>query len=110
MASVENYREFIQDLLTEKAQRGSDKNVEAQTIFDQIHDHYQLIYIGWHNKHRIFGPVLHLDIKDNKIWIQWNGTEDDIAEQLVALGVAKQDIVLGFQPPFMRQFTDYAAG
>lgn len=110
MASIENYREFIQNLLAEKAQRGSDKNVEAQTIFDQAQDHYQLIYIGWHNKHRVFGPVLHLDIKDNKIWIQWNGTEDDIAAELVALGVAKQDIVLGFQPPFMRQFTDYAAG
>lgn len=110
MANVEKHREFIQNVLTEKAQRSSDENVEAQTIFDQNHDHYQLIYIGWHNKRRIFGPVLHLDIKDDKIWIQWNGTEDDIAAELVVLGVAKQDIVLGFQPPFMRQFTDYAAG
>lgn len=110
MASIEQYREFIQKLLTEKAKRGSDEQVEAQTIFDQNQDHYQLIYIGWHNKRRIFGPVLHLDIKDGKIWIQWNGTEDDIAAELVALGVPRENIVLGFQPPFMRQFTDYAAG
>jgi hypothetical protein len=110
MASIEQYREFIQKLLTEKAKRGSDEQVEAQTIFDQNQDHYQLIYIGWHNKRRVFGPVLHLDIKDGKIWIQWNGTEDDIAAELVALGVPRESIVLGFQPPFMRQFTDYAAG
>ncbi|UIE36198.1 XisI protein [Leptodesmis sichuanensis] len=110
MASVDQYREYIQNLLMEKAKRGGDQEVEAQTLFDPVHDHYQLIYIGWHNKRRIFGPVLHLDIKDNKIWIQWNGTEDDIAAELVALGVPKQDIVLGFHPPFMRQFTDYAAG
>lgn len=108
--AVEQYRTWIQQLLTEQAKRGSDQNVEAQTLFDQTHDHYQLIYIGWHNQRRIFGPVLHLDIKDGKIWIQWNGTEDDIAAQLVALGVPAQDIVLGFQPSFIRPFTDYAAG
>jgi XisI protein len=34
--------------------------------------------------------------------------EDDIAANLVAAGVPKEDIVLGFQSPFMRQFTEYA--
>jgi hypothetical protein len=51
-----------------------------------------------------------MDIKDNKIWIQWNGSEKDIAAELVANGVAKEDIVLGFQTPFMRKFTEYAVG
>jgi hypothetical protein len=82
--------------------------VEAQTIFDTERDRYQLLYSGWHNKKRIFGPVLHLDIKDGKIWIQWNGTEDDIAAELVALGVPKHDIVLGFHTPVLRQYTEYA--
>jgi hypothetical protein len=27
---------------------------------------------------------------------------------LVELGVPKTDIVLGFKPPYMRQFTDFA--
>ena len=71
---------------------------------------YQLIYVGWHNRRRIYGSVMHLDIKDSKIWIQWNGTEDDIAAELVEMGVPKQDIVLGFHTPHMRQFTDFAVG
>ncbi|WP_304608943.1 element excision factor XisI family protein [Planktothrix sp. FACHB-1365] len=29
---------------------------------------------------------------------------------LINLGVPKQDIVLGFYPPFMREMTDYAVG
>ncbi|MFN5893529.1 MAG: element excision factor XisI family protein, partial [Dolichospermum sp.] len=29
---------------------------------------------------------------------------------LVAAGVSKKDIVLGFQSPFMRKFTEYAVG
>ncbi|NEP10707.1 MAG: XisI protein [Symploca sp. SIO2C1] len=35
-------------------------------------------------------------------------TEIDLAEELGRLGVPKEDIVLGFHSPFMRQFTDYA--
>jgi len=50
----------------------------------------------------------HLDIKGGKIWIQWNGTEDDIAAELVALGVPKHDIILGFHTPLLRQYTEYA--
>ncbi len=31
-----------------------------------------------------------------------------VAQELVDLGVAKEDIVLGFQSPEMREYTDYA--
>jgi hypothetical protein len=37
-------------------------------------------------------------------------TEQDIAEDLVRLGVPKKDIVIGFHPPVLRQLTDYAVG
>lgn len=57
---------------------------------------------------RFYGCVLHLDIKNSKIWIQYNGTEIDVAQKLVNLGVPKSDIVLGFHAPHRRQFTDYA--
>jgi hypothetical protein len=48
------------------------------------------------------------DIKNGKIWIQHNGTEDPIASQLVAKGVPKEDIVLGFHSPNRRQYTGFA--
>jgi hypothetical protein len=51
---------------------------------------------------------LHLDIIDGKIWIQQDGTEIGTANELVELGVSKQDIVLGFDPPNLRQYTDFA--
>ena len=69
---------------------------------------------------------LHLDIIDGKIWIQHDGTEGGIANKLVDSGtdtrsesvpersvnrgVPKHDIVLGFHPPFKRQFTEFAVG
>lgn len=114
MAKLEKYREYVQSVLTEyaKSRTYNKKNneLEMQTIFDTVHDHYQLIYVGWDKGRRVYGPVIHLDIKNEKIWLQWNGTEDDIAADLVEMGVPKQDIVLGFHSPYMRQFTDFAVG
>jgi hypothetical protein len=68
------------------------------------------VYVGWRNQKRIYGPVLHLDIINGKIWIQQDGTEVGIANELIAIGVPKEDIVLAFHPPSMRKYTEFAAG
>jgi hypothetical protein len=49
-----------------------------------------------------------MDIKNNKIWIQYDGTEVGMANELVALGVPKEDIVLAFHPPSKRSYTGFA--
>ena len=58
----------------------------------------------------MYGCVLHLDIKNDKIWIQHDGTEVGIANKLVEMGVLKADIVLAFHEPFVRQFTGFGVG
>ena len=52
--------------------------------------------------------MLHIDIKEGKIWIQHDGTEIGIANELVEMGVPKQDIVLAFHAPYKRQYTGFA--
>ncbi|NET57749.1 MAG: XisI protein [Symploca sp. SIO2E6] len=111
MDKLERYRQFIKDILTEHAQIATTRDtVTSELIFDHEHDHYQLTYVGWQGHKRIFGPVMHFDIIDGKIWIQYNGTEDSVAQRLVHLGVPTSDIVLGFHSSFKRQFTGYAVG
>ncbi|NER95844.1 MAG: XisI protein [Symploca sp. SIO1B1] len=111
MGKTERYRQFIKDILTEHAQISTTTDtVKSKLIFDLEHDHYQLAYVGWQGDKRIFGPVMHFDIQDGKIWIQYNGTEDSVAQRLVDLGVPNSDIVLGFHSSFKRQFTPYAVG
>ncbi len=111
MASIEDYRIHIKQLLTKYGSYSYRYGeVESQTLFDTDHDHYQLVRVGWENKQRVYGCVLHLDIKDGKVWIQWNSSDIDIGEELVALGVPKQDIVIGFQPEYLRQYSEYAVG
>ena len=88
--------------------QGGDQWVEAQTIFDTQHDHYNCCITDGSNTKRIFGPVLHLDIKEGKIWIQWNGTEDDIAPNSWRSVSPNTILCSGFHTPRMRQYTEYA--
>jgi hypothetical protein len=46
--------------------------------------------------------------RNGKIWIQEDGIEYGIAKDLEDAGIPKSEIVLGFQPPDVRPFTEYA--
>ena len=107
MEKLERYRQIVRDILTAHATT-NEPDIESQVICDTESDRYLLLDIGWQGLNRIYACYMHLDIKDGKIWIQHNMTESDFADELVRLGVPKEDIVLGFHSPFMRQFTDYA--
>lgn len=109
MAKVDTYREKIQQIISDYAQRlASPGNDEIETVFDTANNHYLLLETGWSGEERGYGSLIHLDIKGDKIWIQYDGTEAGIANELVAMGVPKQNIVLGFHSPFMRQHTEFA--
>jgi hypothetical protein len=101
------YRSAIEQLLTNHQDK-DDSEVRSEVVIDHERGHYQLVNVGWQGDRRVYGCVLHLDIVNDKIWIQHNGTEFDIANELVAAGIDKQNIVLGFHSPFKRQFTEFA--
>ena len=102
------YRQYIKELLTEYSKCiPINGEIEVQTIFDTEHDHYQIVDLGWDKHRRIYNCIMHLDIKDGKIWIQRNQTDRLIAEELVIMGVSKQDIILGVQPVYAREYTGY---
>ena len=108
METLATYRQLIQQLLTEHARLVWDDRIKAETIFDLERDHYQLVYVGWRGSERVYGVVLHVDIIEGKFWVQQDGTEVGIANKLVEQGVPKQDIVLGFDPPKLRHYTEFA--
>lgn len=53
---------------------------------------------------------MHINIRNDKIWIQHDGTEAGVANLLVEMGVPKTDIVLAYQSPFKRRYTEFAVG
>lgn len=103
------YRNVVEQILEDYAAfLGNDEQVQVELIFDREHDRYLLVEIGWQNDDRIYGTLLHIDIVDGKLWIQQDGTEAGVAEELVAAGVPKSQIVLGFKPPDRRRLTEFA--
>ena len=43
----------------------------------------------------------------NKVWIQRNMTEAVLAQDLVDMGIPKEDIVIGLHPSYKRPYTGY---
>jgi len=87
---------------------GEDPETQLELIIDEKNDRYLLVELGWQNDRRIYGTIIHLDIIGDKIWIQQDGTEEGIAIDLVACGVPKNQIVLGFKCEERRRITDFA--
>lgn len=76
MAKIEQYRQHIQKLLMKySSYQSSEEDIEVQLLFDTERDHYQILDIGWDGYDRIYNCVMHLDIKDGRIWIQRNTTD-----------------------------------
>lgn len=64
--------------------------------------------MGWEGDKRVHGCLVHVDIINGKLWIQRDGTEQGITEELVKAGIPKDRIVLGFHPAYIRPYTEYA--
>lgn len=109
MDTLDTYRQIIRDVLIPYTQIPySYGDLQCKTVFDRETDSYLLVTLGWQQDKRIHGCLIHIDIIDGKLWIQRDDTEDGITFELVAAGIPKESIVLGFHPPDVRQYTGYA--
>lgn len=52
--------------------------------------------------------MIHVEVRDDKFWIHYDGTEVGIADDLVKAGVPVDRIVLAFHTPEIRKHTGYA--
>jgi hypothetical protein len=109
MDSLETYREIVERVLSDYAAVPyAHGDFKTEVVFDRVRDRYLLIDIGWDGKRRVHGCIVHIDIIDGKLWIQRDGTEQGIALDLEQAGIPKEQIVLGFREPELRQYTGYA--
>jgi hypothetical protein len=109
MDTAESDRQLIESIIREYARIPySYGEIDRQTIFDRVQDHYLLMLAGWEGIRRVHGCLLHVDLIDGKFWIQRDGTERGIAQDLLDAGVPKSRIVLAFRSLRKRQMTDFA--
>ncbi len=108
MDTLNAYREIVERILTEYARLPyAYGDIRRETVFDRNGDHYLLMAVGW-DKGRVHGCIVHVDIIDGKFWIQRDGTEHGVANDLIEAGVPKEHIVLGFKSPEVRPYTGFA--
>lgn len=108
MDKLTAYKQAVRHLLSEYSKGySSDDGVTTQLLFDDERGHYQWMDVGWKGTKRIYQSVMHFDVRDGHVWLQQNLTEQNPAEDLVGMGIPREDIVLGLQPPYKRPYTDY---
>ena len=111
MDRVERYRAIVSRVIEEYARhKPSHGRIETEAIVDPVHDHYEVMHVGWDGVRRVHGSVIHIDLIDGKVWIQYDGTSRPVAEELVAAGIPREDIVLAFHPAEVRPHTGFAVG
>lgn len=105
MEKIARYREIIKNIIQAHVYpptRHIDE-YEVQVVVDEKGDHYYLMKIGWDGTKRLHGCTLHFDIKNGKIWIQEDWTEEGVIDKLLEAGVPAEDIVPSFRSPEVRR-------
>ncbi|HIK51034.1 MAG TPA: XisI protein [Oscillatoriales cyanobacterium M59_W2019_021] len=110
MDRLKQQREIVRDVLTDYHQLNekSGSPIESVLAFDEVRDRYLLMLMGWRKDERVKSVTIHIRLKDNKIWIEEDWTEDGVATDLLQKGIAPEEIVLAFHPPHVRQYTEFA--
>lgn len=112
MNKIEQYRHLITSILDEQPAlvHARENDIETHAIYDDKRGRYLLYRIGWSGKERTHAALVYVRIHNGKIWIEEDWTEDGITPGLLAAGVPKEDIILGFRHPSMRPLTEFAVG
>lgn len=111
MDRLETYRTILKEVLKQQAElmrRNSQTDIETELTFDEERDHYMLLRMGWTPQGRLFVPTLYARLRNGKIWIENDWTEEGLATGLLERGVPPEDVVLAFHPPEMRAYTEFA--
>jgi len=111
MDKLGKYRNYIKQVLIEYHEwvsGSANLDRESCLVFDEIHDHYFWLFMGWEGKKKIRNIQVHIRMKNEKIYIEEDWTEAGIANELLREHVPKEDIVLAFYDLESRKLTEFA--
>ncbi|MCK6690989.1 MAG: XisI protein [Thermoanaerobaculia bacterium] len=100
--------EIMDEYAAERRDSKSYEGLQFDKIIDPQQLHYQFVLLGWNGNERIYNIIFHIDIIDEKIWIQRDNIEESVAVLLNEKGISNQDIVLAYFPESHRKYTEYA--
>ena len=102
MDKLNKYRQIIAELIPKYAQfRPSHGKIRLDPVLDQQRDHYALMQVGWDREKRIRGNLIYITIEQGKVYIEYDGMERGITDELINMDISEDDIILAFQSPDM---------
>ncbi|MBP0020518.1 MAG: XisI protein [Cyanobacteria bacterium SBLK] len=111
MESGSQYADILEETIRDYhdwADRAADDTFENCLICDRDRGYFLWYQVGWNGDRRISRTMIFARLKNGKIWIEEDWTTEGIATDLMVAGVPNYDIVLGFHPPYKREFTEFA--
>jgi XisI protein len=97
MDTILTYRNIIKQIILRYAQlKPSHGNIRLDPVFDEANDRYALMQVGWDKQRRVRGNLIYLTIQNDRVFIEYDGTETGITDELVAAGIPRDNIVLAF--------------
>ena len=108
MDSLDEVRSIIESIMIEYTKIPyAFGDIQTEAVFDRTRDRYLLMNVGWDDRKRVHGCLVHIDIIDGKLWIQRDGLEHGITSELLEAGIPKDRIVLAFKSIERRRLTEY---
>ncbi|WP_254563304.1 XisI protein [Oscillatoria sp. HE19RPO] len=97
MDTSQTYRDIVKQVILGYAQlKPSHGDIRLDPVFDETRDHYALMQVGWDRGRRVRGNLIYLTLKNGKVYIEYDGMERSITEELTSQGIPKNKIVLAF--------------
>lgn len=104
-----NYRSIVKRVLAEQAEHApSHGQIDTIPVFDDQSNHYMVVDVGWDQPGRVHSVILHIALRNGKVWIEQDGLEEGVTQELLEAGIPKEEIVLGFYRPERRKLTEFA--
>ena len=74
----------------------SHGNIRLDTVFDDQQGRYALMQVGWDRGYRVRGNLIYITIQDGQVWVEYDGMEQGITQDLIQGGIDPERIVLKF--------------
>ncbi|WP_449420163.1 element excision factor XisI family protein [Phormidium nigroviride] len=103
MDTTATYRDIVKQVILQYAQlRPSHGDIRLDPVFDESNDRYALMQAGWDRERRVRGNLIYITLEAGKVYIEYDGLEHGITEDLIEKGIPKEHIVLAFLPESLR--------
>jgi XisI protein len=97
MDTIVSYRNIIKRIILSYAQlRPSNGDIRLDPVFDEANERYALMQVGWDRQRRVRGNLIYVTIQKDRVFIEYDGTENGITDELVTEGIPRDNITLAF--------------